>query len=152
MIEIEKNQADVLYSKVKNMILEKKSLPGYNYEKKQHHLYEEDASKEVREKFYNESGSLEILTESGETVVIEINRWHVHQHNGWSGLNGNPCLSTIIYIKKDNEKKILWELKVGSGTMHYEAWATNIEIPLIEYETIDEDVKFQKIKIGHKKN
>jgi hypothetical protein len=121
MIEINKEQADAFYIEIKNMILAGKDKQGYNYEKKQHYLYEQDASPELRANFYNESGSLEIKNLSGEIIIVEINRWHPHKHNGWSGLNGNPCLSAIVYIKEGDEKRKIWELKVESRTLYYKS-------------------------------
>ena len=132
MLEIkyeEKQIVDNLYNEIKNIILSKKDNKTYDYNHKQHHLYEEREYPGISKNYFNESGSVEFENINGQTIKLQINRWHPHKHNGCSGLNGNPCLSAIIYVIKNEEKQILWELSVKSGTLYYKAEVSNIEIP-----------------------
>ena len=124
MIKIEREQANMLYDAIRRMLM---SREEYTYEKKQHRLYEPEASPELQANYYNEYGSVEIKTDLGEIFVIDINRWHPHRCNGWSGLNGVPCLEANISKLLDNEKIILWQLNVRSATLFYEARVTNTE-------------------------
>ena len=112
MIEIKSEQASALYKAIKDIILAKENESEYQYNKKYHNLYEKEASRELQENFYNENGSVEIQNILGETIVIEINRWHPHKHNGWSGLNSTPCRSAIIYIRDGDEKKKLYQKEI----------------------------------------
>ena len=132
MLEIkykEKQIVDNLYNEIKNIILSKKDNETYDYNHKQHHLYEEREYPGISKNYFNESGSVEFENINGQTIKLQINRWHPHKHNGCSGLNGNPCLSAIIYVIKNEKKQILWELSVKSGTLYYKAEVSNIEIP-----------------------
>ena len=129
MIEIkyeEKEKIDNLYNKVKDILLSKKDNDSFNYEHKQHHLYEESDFPGISKNYFNENGSVEFENINGEIIRIEINRWHPHKHNGCSGLNGNPCLNAKIY----SNEQIIWELKVKSGTLYYHAEVSNLEIPI----------------------
>lgn len=124
MIEIEykeKEKVDNLYKKVKNIILNKKDNQSFDYNHKQHHLYEESEYPGVSKNYYNESGSVEFENINGKIIRLEIYRWHPHKHNGCSGLNENPCLTAVIYIIENKEKQVLWELNVKSGTLYYKA-------------------------------
>lgn len=132
MIEIkyeEKETADKLYNEIKNIILSKKDNETYDYNHKQHHLYEEREYPGISKNYYNERGSVEFENINGQTIKLQIIRSHPHKHNGWSGLNGIPCISATIYVKKNKEEIILWELRVKSGTLYYKAEVSNIEIP-----------------------
>ena len=132
MIEVDykdKKVIDSLYGKIRHFILSNKGMPKYSYSKHQHHLYEESEHPGISEDYFNETGSFEFENNNGKTIIVEIHRWHPHQHNGWSGLNGNPCLNAQIYVLTPNEKELLWELKVGSGTLHWKAEVTSLEIP-----------------------
>ena len=120
---------DSLYGEIKDFILSNKDKPQYSYSKHQHHLYEESDYPGISKNYYNETGSFEFENNNGKTIILEIDRWHPHKHNGCSGLNGNPCLNAQIYVLNSNEKELLWELKVGSGTLHWEAEVTSLEIP-----------------------
>ena len=128
MIEIkykEKEKVDNLYNKVKDMLLAKKDNDSFNYENKQHHLYEESDFPGISKDYFNENGSVEFENINGEIIRIEISRWHPHKHNGCSGLNGNPCLNAKIY----SNEQIIWELRVDSGTLTYNAEVTSFKIP-----------------------
>lgn len=132
MIEIEykeKEKVDNLYNKVKNIILTKKDNKNFDYNHKQHHLYEESEYPGISENYYNENGTVEFENVYGNIIRLEINRWHPHKHNGWSGLNSNPCLSAIIYTIENENKQVLWELNVTSGTLYYKAEVSSLEIP-----------------------
>lgn len=133
MIEVDykdKKVIDSLYGKIRHFILSNKGMPKYSYSKHQHHLYEESEHPGISEDYFNETGSFEFENNNGKTIIVEIHRWHPHQHNGWSGLNGNPCLNAQIYVLSSNEKELLWELKVGSGTLHWKSEVTSLEIPI----------------------
>lgn len=152
MIKIDykdKKTIDNLYEEIKDFILSNKDKPQYSYSKHQHHLYEESDYPGISKKFYNENGSFEFENNNEKTIIVEINRWHQHQHNGCSGLNGNPCLTAQIYVLNSNEKELLWELKVGSGTLHWEAEVTSLEIPknilIPKTEEKEEDKIIEKI-------
>ncbi len=132
MIEIEykeKEKVDNLYNQIKNIILSKKDNKSFNYNYKQHSLYEELEYPGISKNYYNESGEVEFENINGNTIRIEISRWHVHKHNGYSGLNGIPCLSATIYIVEKAEKHVVWELNVRSGTLYYKAKISSLEIP-----------------------
>lgn len=127
MIRIDsKNVADSFYDEIKNLILSKDEK---QYEKHQHHLYEEKTYPGISKDYYNENGSLEFKNIKGEIIRLEINRFHRHSHNGFSGLCGNPCLSAKIYRLDVDQKQLLWELNVEAGTLVYHAEATSLEIP-----------------------
>lgn len=123
------NRIDSLYEEIRKIILLNEENPKYCYSKTQHHLYEESDFPGISKKYYNEEGSFEFENINGEKIIIEINRWHPHQHNGCSGLNALPCLNAQIYSLNSNEKELLWELKVVSGTLYWKAEVTNFEIP-----------------------
>lgn len=125
----EKQIIDNLYNEIKNIILSKKDNKTYNYNFKQHHLYEEEQYPGISKNYFNESGSVEFKNINNQTIKLQINRWHPHKHNGCSGLNPNPCLSAVIYIIENNESQIFWELNVKSGTLYYNAQVSNLEIP-----------------------
>lgn len=132
MIEIEykeKEKVDNLYNEVKNIILTKKDNQSFDYNHKQHHLYEESEYPGISKNYYNESGSVEFENINGKIIRLEIYRWHPHKHNGCSGLNGNPCLTATIYTIENGEKQVLWELNVKSGTLYYKAEVSSLEIP-----------------------
>lgn len=132
MIEVDykdKKVIDSLYGKIRQFILSNKGMPKYSYSKHQHHLYEESDYPGISKGYYNETGSFEFENNNGKTIILEIDRWHPHKHNGWSGLNGNPCLNAQIYVLNSNEKQLSWELKVVSGTLHWEAEVTSLEFP-----------------------
>lgn len=132
MIEIKYEEHEIalnLYETIKNVILSKKGNPSFNYTKEQHHLYEETEHPGISKDYYNESGMVEYINIQGETIILQISRWHPHKHNGYSGLNSWPCLTASIYQKNGEEKKAVWELKVKIGTMTYKAEATSLEIP-----------------------
>lgn len=132
MIEIEykeKEKVDSLYNEVKNIILTKKDNQSFDYKHKQHHLYEESEYPGISKNYYNESGSVEFENINGKIIGLEIYRWHPHKHNGCSGLNGNPCLTAVIYTIENEEKQVLWELNVKSGTLYYKAEVSSLEIP-----------------------
>ena len=65
----------------------------------------------------------------GDLVEIEINRWHNHQHNGYSGLCGAPCLEATIYLIKEERQKV-WELKICCGTLHYDGSVSDLQLPV----------------------
>lgn len=128
MIEIkyeEKEKADNLYNEIKDILLLKKDKDNFTYQKKQHHLYEESKYPGISKNYFNENGKVEFENINGEKICIEISRWHPHKHNGFSGLNGTPCLKAKIY----RNEQIIWELEVRSGTLTYHAEVTNLEIP-----------------------
>lgn len=132
MIEIEykeKEKVDSLFNEVKNIILTKKDNQSFDYKHKQHHLYEESEYPGISKNYYNESGSVEFENINGKIIRLEIYRWHPHKHNGCSGLNGNPCLTAVIYTIENEEKQVLWELNVKSGTLYYKAEVSCLEIP-----------------------
>jgi len=149
MIEIkyeEKEKIDNLYNKVKDILLSKKDNDSFNYEHRQHHLYEESDYPGISKNYFNENGSVEFENINGEIIRIEISRWHPHQHNGCSGLNGNPCLNAKIY----SNEQLIWELEVRSGTLTYHAEVSSLELPINdikekEIEHNSEEVKNAKI-------
>lgn len=149
MIEIkyeEKEKIDNLYNKVKDILLLKKDNNSFNYEHKQHHLYEESDYPGISKNYFNENGSVEFENINGEIIRIEISRWHPHKHNGCSGLNGNPCLNAKIY----SNEQLIWELEVRSGTLTYHAEVSSLELPINdikekEIEHNSEEVKNAKI-------
>ena len=152
MIEVDykdKKVIDSLYGKIRQFILSNKGMPKYSYSKHQHHLYEESEHPGISEGYFNETGSFEFENNNGKTIILEIHRWHPHKHNGWSRLNGNPCLNAQIYVLNSNEKELLWELKVGSGTLHWKAEVTSLEIPndilIPKTEEKEEDKIIEKI-------
>lgn len=129
MIEIkyeEKEKIDNLYNKVKDILLSKKDNDSFNYEHKQHHLYEESKCPGISKNYFNENGNVEFENSNGEIIRIEISRWHPHKHNGFSGLNGNPCLNAKIY----SNEQLIWELEVRSGTLTYHAEVSSLELPI----------------------
>lgn len=132
MIEIEYKEmekVDSLYNEVKNIILTKKDNQSFDYNHEQHHLYEESEYPGISKSYYNESGSVEFENINGKIIRLEIYRWHPHKHNGFSGLNGNPCLTAVIYTIENEEKQVLWKLNVKSGTLYYKAEVSSLEIP-----------------------
>ena len=132
MIEIkyeEKNEVDNLYNKVKEIILSKKDNKSFEYNHKQHYLYAESKCPGISKNYYNERGAVEFENINGKIIRLEIYRYHPHMHNGCNGLNGNPCLSAIIYEIEGEEKQVLWELDVESGTLYYKAMVSSLEIP-----------------------
>lgn len=80
-------KATNFYNEIKELILSKSNNEHFHYEKKQHHLYEEADSPDVSKDYYNENGSVEFENNNNEIIGIAIERWHPHQHNGFSGLN-----------------------------------------------------------------
>lgn len=145
MIEIkyeEKEKIDNLYNKVKDILLSKKDNDSFNYEHKQHHLYEESDYPGISKNYFNENGSVEFENINGEIIRIEISRWHPHKHNGCSGLNGNPCLNAKIY----NNEQIIWELEVRSGTLTYHAEVSNIELPIKSIKEKEIEHNFEQVK------
>ena len=145
MIEIkyeEKERIDNLYNKVKDILLSKKDNDSFNYEHKQHHLYEESDYPGISKNYFNENGSVEFENINGEIIRIEISRWHPHQHNGCSGLNGNPCLNAKIY----SNEQIIWELEVRSGTLTYHAEVSNIELPINSIKEKEIEHNFEQVK------
>ena len=132
MIEIdykEQEKVDNLYEEIKKIILTKKNNESFKYNCKRHHLYEESEIPGISQNYYNENGSVEFENINGDIILLEISRWHPHKHNGFSGLNATPCLTARIYINEQEEKKVLWELIVKSGTLYYKAEVSNLEIP-----------------------
>lgn len=132
MIEInieEQDKVYKLYTEIKNIILDNKDKSSFNYTHKQHNLYEESEYPGISLNYYNERGSVEFENINSQDILIEINRWHPHKHNGFSGLNSTPCLMAVIFTKNKEEKQILWKLSVESGTMYYKAEVTSLEIP-----------------------
>ena len=137
MIEIdfkESKKTNKLYNTIKDLILSKKENQSFYYSHKQHHLYEESEFPGISRNYYNEKGTVEFENTHGKIIKLTIYRWHPHKHNGWSGLNGNPCLEAKIFIKDGDEAQLLWELKVGSGTLYYKAEVTSLDIPFEELE------------------
>lgn len=129
MIEIKYNEkvlVDNLYNKVKDILLTKKDNDSFNYEHKQHHLYEESDYPGISKNYFNENGNVEFENINGEIIRIEISRWHPHCHNGYSGLNAEPCLNAKIY----SNEQLIWELEVSSGTLSYRAKVSNLELPI----------------------
>lgn len=129
MIGIDRKKGNELYNEIKEVILAKENEANYRYVKNQHHMYEPELSTEARANFFNENGSVEFENSNGDLVTICINRWHAHQHRGWSGLNCTPCLSAKISIRKPDEENIIWELNVISRTLYYKAETTDLDIP-----------------------
>lgn len=132
MVEIEfkeREKVEKLYNEIKNMILTRKDNQSFDYEKKQHHLYEESECPGISKDYYNESGSVEFKNSDGKLIKLEIERWHNHRHNGYSGLNGNPCLRAVIYVIENDNKNIVWQLDVQSGTLFYKAEVSSLDIP-----------------------
>jgi len=145
MIEIkyeEKEKIDNLYNKVKDILLSKKDNDSFNYEHKQHHLYEESDYPGISKNYFNENGSVEFENINGEIIRIEIRRWHPHKHNGCSGLNGNPCLNAKIY----SNEQLIWELEVRSGTLTYHAEVSNIELPINSIKEKEIEHNFEQVK------
>jgi len=106
MIEIkniESEKAEALYKEIKDIILDKKDKKSFNYNHKQHHLYEASEIPGISKNYYNEDGSVEFTNINGKIIRLEIHRWHPHKHNGWSGLNGCPCLNATIYIVENDD-------------------------------------------------
>lgn len=128
MIEIEKETGILLYEKVKKIVLEHQNEANCYYNKEQHHLYENVGWK-VEKNFYNENGKVQFMNIDGNLVEIEINRWHNHQHNGYSGLCGAPCLEATIYLIKEERQKV-WELKICCGTLHYDGSVSDLQLPV----------------------
>ena len=132
MIEIDiadREKAEELYERIRSIILSNKNNKNCKYNLKQHHLYEESEYPGISKHFYNETGSYEFRNNKGKGIIVEISRWHNHQHNGWSGLNGNPCLYAQIYILNMDKKELLWELKIEARTLYWKAQATSLDIP-----------------------
>lgn len=145
MIEIkyeEKEKIDNLYNKVKDILLSKKDNDSFNYEHKQHHLYEENDYPGISKNYFNENGNVEFKNINEEIIRIEIRRWHPHEHNGCSGLNGNPCLNAKIY----NNKQLIWKLEVRSGTLTYHAEVSNIELPINSIKEKEIEHNFEQVK------
>lgn len=127
MVKIDSEKiATSFYNDIKETILAKDNK---QYEKHQHHLYEEKSYPGVSKDYYNENGSVEFINIKGENIRLEINRFHRHSHNGFSGLCGNPCLKAKIYKLDNGQKQLLWELNVEAGTLFYHAEVTSLEIP-----------------------
>lgn len=144
MIEIkyeEKEKVDNLYNKVKDILLSKKDNDSFNYEHKQHHLYEESDYPGISKNYFNENGSVEFENINGEIIRIEIRRWHPHKHNGCSGLNGNPCLNAKIY----SNEQLIWELEVKSGTLYYHAEVSNLELPINSIKEKEIEHNFEQV-------
>lgn len=150
MIEI-KNERKVnnLYNEVKNIILNKKDNPSFKYNHKQHRLYEESKYPGISKNYYNESGTVEFENINGKIIKLEIHRWHPRQHNGYSGLNGNPCLTAKIYTIENEENRVLWKLNVDSRTLYYKAEVSSLEIPydILQEKHISTDSSIQENKV-----
>lgn len=123
-------KVEKLYEEVKKVILSNKKKQDYNYNMHRFNLCELDGYPGKKNDYYNEEGSVSFENEDGQTVFVEIERWHQHSHNGFCGLCGIPCLKAKIYIKKDVDKELLWELNVVAGTLHFEASVTSLELPM----------------------
>lgn len=146
MIEIkyeEREKVDKLYEEIKELIMSNEDNETFNYNKHQHVLYEESKYPGISKKFYNETGSVEFKNTNGIDVFIEIRRFHPHQHNGCSGLNGMPCKTAKISIDNNGVKEIIWQLEITSGTMYYKAKVTSLEIPydILKQEKINKLLK-----------
>lgn len=129
MIEIQHEESGKFYNIIKNIVLSKKDKKSFMYKFHQHHLYEESEKPGISKHFYNEWGEVKFTNINGQVIKLEFDRWHPHQHNGYSGLNCNPCQNAKISIIQNNEEKVLWELKVGSGTLYFKAEVSSLEIP-----------------------
>lgn len=155
MIKIEykeKEKVDNLYNQVKNIILTKKDNQSFEYNYKQHHLYEELEYPGISKNYYDESGSVEFENIDGKIIKLEIYRCHHHKHNGCSGLNGNPCLTAVIYTVENEEKQMLWELNVESATLYYKAEVSSLEIPtdILQEKQISNNSNIRENKITTK--
>lgn len=139
MIEVEHELGRSLYDEIRKIILEHKNDENCSYQKKQHNLYE-NVGWEIKKNFYNEEGHAQFKNKNGDLVEIEISRWHSHQHNGYSGLCGSPCLNAVIYLNKDERQKV-WELKINCRTLHYDGCVSSLEIPrdILKKESIVEE-------------
>lgn len=128
MIKIERELGSSLYEEVRKIVLKYQNDENCYYKKEQHHLYE-NVGWEVEKKFYNENGKVQFMNMDGNLVEVEIYRWHNHQHNGYSGLCGAPCLEATIYLTKEERQKV-WELKICCGTLHYDGSVSALELPM----------------------
>lgn len=129
MIEIQHEESGKFYNIIKNIVLSKKDKKSFMYKFHQHHLYEESEKLGISKHFYNEWGEVKFTNINGQIIKLEFDRWYPHQHNGYSGLNCNPCQNAKISIIQNNEEKVLWELKVVSGTLYFKAEVSSLEIP-----------------------
>lgn len=122
----DREKVDKVYETFMKVFMKKKNHSSFEYEKKQHHIYE---NPELSKHYYNESGEVTFQNKDGNTIKITVCRIHPHKHNGWSGLNGIPYLHLVINKLYNNNEQKLWELEVESGTLHYNAKLTSMEIP-----------------------
>lgn len=130
MYDLTQEEADTLIKSIRRIALNHKDDENYFYEKKMHELYEPDATAEIRRNFYNEHISTKFINTYGQTIVLDIVRWHAHKHRGWSGLNGNPCYYAKIAIEREDESlNDVWTLDIRYGTMYFHAETTDMEIP-----------------------
>ena len=134
MVKIEREFGVKVYEKFKEILLGFHDNPTYQYKKHQHHLYEESEHPGISKGFYNEDGEVEFINSTGDTIVLEIYRFHNHQHNGWSGLCAAPCMNVDIYKKVGDEKEKIWSLKIVCGTLHYEGVMSSSDIPYDLFE------------------
>ena len=134
----DRKKVDKVYETIIDIFMSKKNHDSFKYEKKQHYILE---NPEVNKYHYNESGEVIFQNINGNYIRIKLYRIHPHQHNGWGGLNGIPKLSIVISKINNNSEEILWQLKVDSGTLHYNAELTSLEIPYDILKENDMDLK-----------
>lgn len=149
MIEIpyeEKDKVNNLYNKIKKIILSKKDNKSFEYNYKQHHLYEESEYPGISENYYNESGAVEFKNINDKIIRLEINRCHKRCHNGYSGLDNVPTLKAEICIIEFGEKQVLWKLNVESRTLYYKAEVSDLEIPndILQEKQLQSDCHIQE--------
>lgn len=140
-----------LYDQIKNIVLSKNNNKTYLYNRHQHCLYEESQHPGISKNYYNEDGEITYLNSNNQTITIRFSRIHPHKHNGYSGLNGIPILNATINV----DDKVVWKLIVESGTLHYKAIVTSLELPLEllkEKEIEVEEPKTTKKEVTEKKH
>lgn len=134
---INKECADELYMQFKSLFLSKKDIPNFVYEFKQHNIctpfnapqWEVDFYNEIRPHYYNEQGKVTFTNANGNNITLSILRWHPHKHNGINGLNGNACIEAKIIEHNNSIENTVWQLKVTSGTLYYNAEVSSLKLP-----------------------
>lgn len=141
----EHKKIDKIYEQIVEVFMSKKNHSSFKYKKTQHHIPD---NPELDEYYYNEFGEVYFKNSDGNDIKLTIYRMHPHKHNGWGGLNGNPIIEVTISDVRNENEKILWSLNVESGTLHYKARISSMEIPyeLLNETSLDKFIEKDEIK------
>lgn len=120
---------ELFYNEIKNSILKKESNDTFFYTINHYQLSDENTK--LNEQFYEEQGSVIFRNKYGQTVKLEIKRYHKTCFGGPNFLYPVPTLEASISTLHEPSKKFfpIWELKSGTNILHYSAKVTTPKFP-----------------------